>query len=1235
MKKNALIAFLAFLFAPLFSHGQGLGSVVGRVRDPAGAAVAGAQVTATQEGTGFSRSAMTDPEGLYVIPSLQPAIYNLTVEAKGFSTSKESGVTLLADQTLTVNVSVKLGVTTEVVTVTGNALQVDTATSTLKQVIEQQRISELPLNGRNAAQLTLLVAGAVNSPNGGADQGATKTFPGAVTYSANGARQDTISYQLDGGNYVDEYTNVNQPFPFPDALQEFSVQTSNYSAEYGENAGGVVNVITKSGTNSFHGDAFEFVRNPAFNAQNFFATPTTPDRVKRNQYGGTLGGPIIHDKTYFFAGYQRTAFRNLVLGSSRVVGQTDISNFLSPKTAACPTCGAPTLAATGPAGTLDPGVATLLGIDPTTGTYLGSSAKFSLAGPIPAGSNPTAPFSKPDIENFDSGMGRIDHSIGKNDRITARYEYDRFTKAPVFNPVLLVAYTDATFSIVAQNALIHETHIFSPRLINDFRMSFSREVSTRGPSPNAVNLTAFQTAPLPFEPKPSAIQGIGVQGGFNFGDNPTGLFIRNNFTYADDVSWERGKHDIHFGGMIEWSQVDLKNQFNQPGIVNFCTQDTYHIQGFPNGQPAALPTYDNFLAGTMCDGGPAGNGYAFQQGAGEFKANRDKFSGLYVQDNYHVSRRLTLNLGLRYEPALPWSDNGNRWAQVNLVAMAADQVSRVYPNAPPGIFFSGQNGIPGDPGMPKNALNSNLKGFAPRMGFAYDLFGDGRTSLRGGAGIFYDSRAMGMLSNRYVDEWPFSPQFILSTAGNSAPTPGSTAGSFSDPLCTQATTQAALNCSGAQATSYPTFPSPFPAPTNFAYNPPFNQIAVTYDPSGNYHVPTTYEWNLTVERQLPSNILFRVAYVGSRSLHILETQYYNAGVPCSDPGSNVTSCNGKANIGVANLTVCEATGGTFSTCVANTSTAKFKANTFSTTVQADINDINSSYHSLQTSVEKRMSHGFTILANYTYSKSLDDLPFGEGVSGFDTGYSALPLNNPNRHQFDYGPSSFDHTHVFAGSYVWQSPSLKSSGSLIHHLFGDYELGGIISAASGRPITVLQGTELSGTGIGNDRGTYCTGNGVSTDTCTANVSPYSQNTCGTTVNCVSWLNLAAFEPTKVPCPPGAPAPCAAGKTENNPAVFGTFGNIGKNVFRLPRTANWDVQVAKNIAISERWRLQIRAEYFNVLNHPTFAPESISTGAVNGTDQISSFDKLSSSSFGTFRAGQAGDPRVAQLAAKIFF
>src|SRR5882672_4490239 len=417
MKKKLLFAFFALLLAPLFSHAQGLGSIAGRVTDPEGSAVAGAQVTATQEGTGFNRSAQTDTDGLYVIPSLRPATYRLMVEAKGFRSSRQMDIVLLADQTLTLNFAMSLGTTTETVTVVGNALQVDTSTSTLKQVIEQQRISELPLNGRNAAQLTLLVAGAVNSPNGGADQGATKTFPGAVTFSANGARQNSISYQLDGGNYVDEYTNVNQPFLFPDALQEFSVQTSNYSAEYGSNAGGVVNVITKSGTNSFHGDAFEFNRNPAFNAQNFFATPTTPDQVKRNQFGGTLGGPIIRDKTFFFGGYQRTAFRNLVLGSQNVVGLTDITNFLTPKSAACPTCGAPTTAATGPAGVIDPAVATLLGIDPTTGVVL-ASAKFSLAGSIPAGSNPTVPFSKPDTENFDSVMGRVDHSFRQNDKLS-------------------------------------------------------------------------------------------------------------------------------------------------------------------------------------------------------------------------------------------------------------------------------------------------------------------------------------------------------------------------------------------------------------------------------------------------------------------------------------------------------------------------------------------------------------------------------------------------------------------------------------------------------------------------------------------------------------------------------------------------------------------------------------------------------------------------------------------------
>src|SRR5215472_2594494 len=305
---------------------QGLGSLVGTVTDPAGAAIANAKVTATEVGTGFSRTATTDSEGRYVLASLRPAQYDITVAATGFTTFAQKGVTLLANQTLTVNVTAQVSGTTEQLNVTAGDVQVDTSTPTLKQVIEKERVQELPLNGRNAATLTLLVPGAISAPSGGADQGTTKTFPGAVTIAANGARQNMISYSLDGGNYIDEYTNVNQPFPMPDALQEFSVQTSNYSAEYGQNAGAVVNVITKSGTNTYHGNMFEYVRNREFNARNFFQS--TVDPLKRHQYGGTLGGPVglpkvwKSDKSFFFFGVQRTNVRSANAPSSTTVPTT-------------------------------------------------------------------------------------------------------------------------------------------------------------------------------------------------------------------------------------------------------------------------------------------------------------------------------------------------------------------------------------------------------------------------------------------------------------------------------------------------------------------------------------------------------------------------------------------------------------------------------------------------------------------------------------------------------------------------------------------------------------------------------------------------------------------------------------------------------------------------------------------------------------------------------------------------
>src|SRR5580658_2172850 len=319
MSRHCQIAFtlsLGLLFArQVFA--QGFGTLVGTITDPAGAVVANAKVTAVESGTGATRDAVTNSEGSYVIPGLRPTVYTLIVEAPGFSKFTQPNIGLTADQSATVNVALTIGQASQAVTVETSVVQTDTYTSTLREVVDSQRMVELPLNGRNAANLATLVPGATLAPNGGADQGQTKTFPGAVEITTNGARQNMVAYNLDGADNVDRYTNVNNPFPFPDALQEFSVQTANYNAEFGGNAGAVVNVITKSGTNAIHGDFFGFIRNGDLNARNYFAA--VPDPLKRGQEGGTIGGPVKKNKTFFFAGYQITTDRDLTNGLNKTV----------------------------------------------------------------------------------------------------------------------------------------------------------------------------------------------------------------------------------------------------------------------------------------------------------------------------------------------------------------------------------------------------------------------------------------------------------------------------------------------------------------------------------------------------------------------------------------------------------------------------------------------------------------------------------------------------------------------------------------------------------------------------------------------------------------------------------------------------------------------------------------------------------------------------------------------------
>jgi len=504
-----------------------------------------------------------------------------------------------------------------------------------------------------------------------------------------------------------------------------------------------------------------------------------------------------------------------------------------------------------------------------------------------------------------------------------------------------------------------------------------------------------------------------------------------------------------------------------------------------------------------------------------------------------------LNLGLRWEPALPWREIKGRQEQFRLPSLITGTRSTQFPNAPPGVFF------PGDSLVPENGVRPNYTSFAPRLGFAYDVFGDSKTSVRGGFGIFYDTRIPGIINNRFADLTPFSPQFVLST-GIVNP------GTFNDPLCTLPATHALQNCTN-QSANYP-FPFTYPPASNIQFG--LGTFVLSWDPVNKYQPPTVYNWNLSVERQLPENVLVRAAYVGSRSIHLTETLNLN---PRPVGTTSVTPTRLNAIAG---------------------------APLFST-VQQDLQDINATYNSMQLSVEKRMSRGFQVLANYTWSKSLDDLPPRAGVTGFDTS-SALPWDDVNRHRFDYGPSEFDHKHRFVASWIWQLPSLNDRNSFMRAVLGDWQLSGLVQAQTGRPMTVTQGADISGTGIGQDRGTF------------TGVDPYTSGPCVGVASCKLWLNPAAF------------------KAGNDPSIKNTFGNIGKGSLRFPGFYAWDMGVSKIFALTERYKLQLRGEFFNIFNQVNFLSDE---GTVNN------FSTVSNGNFGRLRT--AMDPRIGQLALKFIF
>ena len=1165
-----MFAVVVVLLASAWAQ-KDTGAIVGLVRDPSGAVVTGARITITDADRGTTLTFTTNESGEYVASPLRIGRYTVGVEKEGFKKAVAGPVEVNIQDRVSVDLQLRPGAATEVVDVSSQGPQLETETSELGQLVDSRRINALPLNGRNYAQLALLGAGVANAEPGSR----VETTYG---FSANGARSLQNNFLLDG---IDNNANLGDVLngaayvvqPAVDAIAEFKVETNSYSAEFGRGNGAIMNAVIKSGTNQFHGDVWEFLRNEKLDAINAFDV-FGQQPYKQNQFGFTLGGPIVRSKMFFFGDYEGlrirqalpqvstvptpaevtgdfSAFLPSVLNSTAATGFLDCSgNPTYPGEIFDPTKAQTNSAYNGglcsvPIGSTSAGVPTNMFTGNTGNNTVIDPLAQELANLFPS---PNAPQFGPQayladpkrVDNENKFDIRFDQTISQKDNFFARFSYgkdDNFLPSPFQNILDGGSFQDGYSQNTSEGLAASEIHSFRPNLINEFRFGFNHLDSHRYNL--FYNEDVAQQIPggAPFPGVPyQAGEEIGGLPFLSFGDGTAGIGAseylpavehQHSYVFTDNLNWIRGRHSAKFGAELRFEEFTILEPAEPRGTMDFGS-------GFLIN--------DNFA-----DPGTGGEAFAsFLQGIPDsgaitsVKPNIDyqrQIYAVYALDDFKVTPKLTLNLGLRYELFTTVKEANNNQATFNFATLSLIALSGQNRTLPTSLALNIQN--TGSRGL----ISPDLHNFAPRVGFSYQLAN--KLVLRSGYGIFYGGQENGPFSNPSPG---YNPPFLSAetfTAPCTAPTANSATGQ-------QDCSISAANNGGL---AFNQLSAGFP--TNSLSEPNSTEL-YSIDPK--LRIPYTQQWHLGLEYQLPADTVLEVSYAGSRGLKLFAFYNGNQAVPVLGTDSLPTAPRRPANNtdyphtpvgdGLCDLNPADIVNGSNPNC---NPALDVMIDTFRSNAQ-------SNYDSLQVRLEKRYSHGFQYEAAYTFAHALDSASSASlgSVNNGDFQDQRFPNSN-------YGNADFDVRQRFVFSYIYDLPFgrgrlvAKDANGVVNQIIGNWQMTGVFSAATGNWYTATDVANIAGGDCGGTVGFYCS------------------------------RPALVGNPNSKPCIPGTLFnTCAFTDNSLTPGIIplGTFGDAGRNIIEGPGYKIWDTSLVKQFPISEQKRFEFRAEFFNILNHVNY-------------------------------------------------